>query len=170
MASGGGGEPEHLPAAELLAVGALWKQAGRELVVSFGGTSMLPTIPPGAEVLLRCGEDAAPGEVIAFIDGGQVVVHRILARSAEAGWILTCGDASSIPDPPFRDLGRIVGRVLLVRRGDEMVALPGPPPGSLRQRALRGLCLFTLRRSDSAGRALIVALRRLRRALLLKRL
>lgn len=170
MTSGDGGEPPHLRAAELLAIGALWKQTGRELVVSFGGTSMLPTIPPGTEVLLRCGEEAAPGDVLAFVEGGQIVVHRVLARSAEAGWVLTSGDASSIPDPPLHDRDRIVGRVVQVRRGQEMVALPGPPPASFRRRALRGLCLFVLRRSESAGGGLIGALRGLRRALFLQRL
>src|SRR6185503_13087139 len=87
----------------LAAVASLWRKTGRELRARFGGASMQPALPPGTEVLLRCGETGGPGDVIAFLAGGHLLVHRVVARAADGGWTLTRGDARVLPDVPILD-------------------------------------------------------------------
>jgi len=53
------------------------------------------------------------GEVVAFLDGNQVIVHRVVHRGrfgAAAGHLLTRGDATLVPDPPVSH-ERILGPV-----------------------------------------------------------
>jgi len=101
-----------LSSRELHGVAALWKQTRRELGVSFGGCSMLPTIEPGTSLRMLCTDEIAVGDVVVFIHLDQVVVHRLVAQSSS--WWLTRGDAHVIPDRPFTDRGVIVGKILEV--------------------------------------------------------
>ena len=148
-----------LSAGELAAVAALWKRTGREVVARFTGRSMEPTIPSGAEVRLRCGAEVEVGDVAAFLREGRLVVHRVVGRSRDAGWILTCGDAFVLPDPPIRDPEAILGRVTGVRDGDRF-----EEPGAARPRALARWCVGLLRWSPALGDPVIRALRYLRLA------
>ena len=145
-----------LSGADLRAVAELWKRGGREIVARFGGTSMQPTIPPGAEVLLRCGEEARVGDVIAFVADDRPIVHRIVAAAPDQGLVLTCGDALVVPDPPITDRGRIIGRVVSVRRDGDMIPVPAPADRlarRLRLLAMSGL----LRLGPGPARAVIGA-------------
>jgi hypothetical protein len=149
---------------ELAAVALLWKASRRELTCRFGGTSMLPALPPQSEVRLRCGEDGGTGDVVAFLDEGRVVVHRIVAVSPR-GWVLTRGDARLLPDHVIRDRGELMGRVVAVRRGDTFVDTP-PARASLARALVLWPLALALRLSPSAGTALIAVLVRLRRLML----
>ena len=85
--------PPDLGSPELSAVARLWKASRREVVCRFGGRSMAPALPPQAEVRLCCGQEGSVGDVMAFLDGGRMVVHRIVALAPDRRWILTRGDA-----------------------------------------------------------------------------
>jgi hypothetical protein len=139
---------------ELAAAAALWKKSGRELWARFGGSSMEPTVPPGSELLLRCGDQGAIGDVVAFLSGGQMIVHRIVARSGARGWVLTRGDARVLPDPPIRDPESILGRVVGIRQGARFTELPSPYPSLFRRATLSPL-LLALHASPAAGGAMI---------------
>ena len=102
-------EAVELSAALLRGVAALWKKSNREIAVRFGGNSMRPTIAPGQEVVMRCTDDVSVGDVIVYIYLDQVVVHRLIARGKR--WLLTRGDAHTIPDPPLEDASAIVGKI-----------------------------------------------------------
>jgi len=136
----------------LAAVASLWRKTGRELRARFGGSSMEPTLPPGAEVLLRCGETGAPGDIIAFVADGHLVVHRVVARARDGGWTLTRGDARALPDAPIRDPEAILGRVAGVWRGESLED-PAAPPDSLRRRFVLRFCCALLGASPGAGAA-----------------
>jgi peptidase S24-like protein len=99
---------ESLSAAELDAVARLWKRERRKLVSSFNGTSMLPAIAPGQQVIVECGVEPAVGDVAVFLFRDQVGVHRVVARSAN--WLLTWGDANPLPDDPIEPV-RVVGTI-----------------------------------------------------------
>jgi signal peptidase I len=103
-------EPVELSAALLRGVAALWKKTNRQMSVRFGGNSMRPTIAPGQEVLMRCTDDVSVGDVIVYVYLDQVVVHRLIARGKQ--WLLTRGDAHTIPDPPLEDASAIVGKII----------------------------------------------------------
>jgi hypothetical protein len=103
-----GGTFEALSAAEIDAVGVLWKREGRRFVTSFNGTSMLPSIAPGQAVTVCCGIEPMVGDVAVFRHGGQVGVHRVVLRSDD--WLLTWGDNNPLPDDPV-SLARLVGTI-----------------------------------------------------------
>ena len=149
----------------LAAVASLWRKTGRELRARFGGSSMLPALPPGTEVLLRCGESGGPGDVIAFLADGRLVVHRVVARAADGAWTLTRGDARVLPDVPIRDPEAVLGRVAGVWRAGSLEGLPAAGDSLSRRLALRLACA-ALRASP---RAAATALRSLHTAARLAR-
>jgi hypothetical protein len=134
----------------LAAVASLWKKTGRELRARFGGSSMEPALPSGTEVALRCGETGAPGEVIAFLADGRLVVHRVVARAADGSWILTRGDARALPDAPILDPEAVLGRVGGVWRAGSLEPIP-VPPDSVRRRWLAAFFGAVLRVSPGIG-------------------
>ncbi len=88
-----------LSQAELEAVATIWKRQRRELSTAFGGTSMLPAIAPGHDVIVDCGREPGVGDVAVFRFGNQLGVHRVAARGTS--WLLTWGDANPLPDEPI---------------------------------------------------------------------
>jgi hypothetical protein len=94
----------------LAAVATLWRREGKRFTASFGGTSMLPTIAPGQAVDVECAPfEPARGNVIAFVRGNQVIVHRVVVLRGSR--IITRGDANRVVDLPV-DAGSILGRVV----------------------------------------------------------
>lgn len=136
----------------LAAVASLWRKTGRELRARFGGSSMEPALPPGSEVVLRCGETGAPGDVVAFLAGGRLVLHRVVARAADGAWTLTRGDARVLPDVPIRDPDAIVGRVTGVFRAGALEDVP-PLRDPASRRWLRGIFRVVVQTSPAAGTA-----------------
>jgi hypothetical protein len=136
----------------LAAVASLWRKTGRELRARFGGSSMEPALPPGTEVLLRCGEGGATGDVIAFLAGGRLVVHRVVARAPDGTWTLTRGDARVLPDAPIRNPETVLGRVAGVWRAGALDQVPAPPD-SFSRRCVLSIACVALRLSPRAGAA-----------------
>ena len=109
------GEHVVLDAALLTTVAQVWRQQGRILETSFGGTSMLPAITPLDVVRFHCGAPFATGDVIIYVREERVVVHRVIRQTGEAVW--TRGDANLLPDPPI-SRAQILGRVSAIRTGE----------------------------------------------------
>jgi signal peptidase I len=105
---------ESLSTAELEAVSALWKRERRTFATSFGGTSMLPTIAPGQQVVVECGREPAVGDVAVFRLNNQVMVHRVVAQAGT--WLMTWGDANWLPDEPV-EASHLIGMVRGVAPG-----------------------------------------------------
>jgi hypothetical protein len=141
----------------LAAVASLWRKTGRELRARFGGSSMEPAVPPGTEVVLRCGETGGPGDVIAFLSDGRLLVHRVVARARDGAWTLTRGDARVLPDVPIVDAHAVVGRIAGIWRAGSLVEVPAPPD-SLRRRWLLAGASALLRASPRAGAAALASL------------
>jgi hypothetical protein len=93
------GAVEQLSAAEIDAVGVLWKRQRRQFVTAFSGTSMLPAIAPGQPVTVTCGIEPVVGDVAVFRYSDQVGVHRVVALGGN--WLLTWGDNNPLPDEPI---------------------------------------------------------------------
>ena len=138
----------------LAAVAALWRKTGRELRARFGGSSMEPAVPPGTELLLRCGETGGPGDVIAFLADGRLVVHRVVARSVDGSWMLTRGDARVLPDVPIRDPEAVVARVAGLLRSGSLEAVPRAAD-SLSRRWVLALTRVAVRMSPRATTGLL---------------
>ena len=75
--------------------------------------SMEPEIPIGSAVYVRPAEpaDIEEGDVISFLKGDSVVVHRVLQNLLVEGEIRTKGDANEGEDLNTVDYGSVVGTV-----------------------------------------------------------
>jgi hypothetical protein len=159
----------------ILAVAAHLRGADRVLESTVEGMSMGRTLPPGSRIRIALAPPRAyhVGEVIAFVAGGQVVVHRVVHRGRARGgrgYLLTRGDAPLAPDEPVAE-DAILGVVTGVDRDGQWVP-PGPRPWQTQRarlarrlllllvagglwispRVAQGLAL-ALRRSEGAARA-----------------
>ena len=118
------GRPDHI-----LALVARWQEQGRTLESRVQGTSMGATLPDGAriKIALRPGSAWVPGDIVAFLLGARITVHRVLRRS---GWrrdvLITCGDARVFVDPPCR-CAQVLGLVSQVQI-DGAWHVPAPAP------------------------------------------
>lgn len=151
------GELDLVEGEALAAVASLWRKTGRELRARFGGSSMEPALPPGTEVVLRCGETGAPGDVIAFVADGRLVVHRVVAQAPDGAWTLTRGDARVLPDVPIRDREAVLGRVAGLWRAGSLEGVPAPTD-SLPRRWAVDLACVALRASPGAATAVLRSL------------
>jgi len=99
----------------------LVRSAG-ELRLRVTGSSMLPAIRPGDELLIRrCAiVTAGVGEVILFARDGRLFVHRVIAQSGET--LLVRGDAVTAPDPSV-SASEFLGKVVQVWRGQRPIPI-----------------------------------------------
>jgi hypothetical protein len=100
--------------AEQVAIAAASLRASGRLRLRVRGESMLPALWPGDEVeIARCSVDEVrDGEIVLALREGRFFLHRFLARSGDAGFLLR-GDSMPAPDPAFENaalLGRLVSR------------------------------------------------------------
>jgi hypothetical protein len=124
-------ETKELDAKRLLAVGSfLWNDAKRILAVAsrlrdaqetivcqMQGGSMLTAIPYGSRIRIRFThhESYSIGQVVAFLIGTKIMVHRVVYRGRYRGggrdYLITLGDALLLPDPPV-NMRSILGPVI----------------------------------------------------------
>jgi hypothetical protein len=113
----------------LSAVAAIWKSQRRQLAARFGGTSMLPTIEPGVEVLIDCGREPKIGDVVLAVAPIGLIVHRLIIISS--GFAVMRGDGTVVPDPAV-PLDAIFGVVLEKRDDDQRMPLAAAPRSLMR--------------------------------------
>jgi len=119
-----------------------------ELRLRVTGSSMLPTLRPDDELLIRqCrAEDAAPGDVVLYIRQSRLFVHRVISRCASR--LVTQGDGLADADVPV-SAHELLGKVVsAIRRGR-----PVRRESTLTLPARLAAALF--RRSSHAGRFFI---------------
>lgn len=145
---------EALRADQLLSIASLWKSTGRSLITSFSGGSMRPTIEPGERVILRCTEEVRAGDVAAVVLDTDVLVHRVVAVSAEPRWWLLRGDANLLCDLPVLRSSAIIGVVEGVERGGTFVPL-GPLSAPLRVRLTTRITIGLMRTWPAAASRLL---------------
>lgn len=90
--------------------------AGNQLPMPFGygladvlSGSMEPTFSKGTLLVVRQADDVAPGDVVVYQDGRELVVHRVV--SVEGSVVVTQGDANNVADAPF-DKSQVKGVVV----------------------------------------------------------
>ncbi len=72
--------------------------------------SMSPALEVDDLILIHAQDDYAPGDVITFSSGSNLVTHRIMAKT-EAGFV-TQGDAKNTSDLERVSLEHVVGKVV----------------------------------------------------------
>lgn len=90
--------------------------AGNQLPMPFGygladvlSGSMEPTFSKGTLLVVRQADDVAPGDVVVYQDGRELVVHRVV--SVQDTTVVTQGDANNVADAPF-DKSQVKGVVV----------------------------------------------------------
>jgi hypothetical protein len=131
--------------ARILAVAAHLRGPDRYLESTVEGMSMGRTIPPGSRIRVDLAdrEDHALGEVVAFLAGQKIVVHRIVHHGqwgGARGRLLTRGDAALVPDLPLTP-ARVLGPVGGIQRGGTWMPLERPPRRSFTARVIASLAL-----------------------------
>lgn len=77
-----------------------------EMRVTVSTGSMVPFIPVGSTVTIRCDPELArEGAPVAYLSGSRLIVHRLtrieLDAEGKPATIHCQGDANPHPDPPF---------------------------------------------------------------------
>ena len=147
-------------AARVVALAASLRGPGRSVASTVQGGSMGHTLPPGARIriALTDGERHAVGQVVAFITGNQVVVHRIVYRCDSgrgAGHVLTRGDAGLVPDPPVA-FACVLGAVALEPDGAVPAASTRSPHAAFASWLLLLLAIGLLRVAGPARTATVL--------------
>jgi hypothetical protein len=154
--------------ARVVALASSLRAPDRALESTVEGTSMGRGLPPRSRIriaLIRR-ERYETGEVVAFLDANSTVVHRVVHRGrlgAAAGYLLTRGDATLIPDPPVNH-DQILGPVTGVWVEGRWVPPCAAPCRSLRARAVSSIvthaAAWMMVASPRATRALLMFLAR----------
>lgn len=108
-----------LPEPYLTTALTLLQEQGNAQWLPVTGRSMLPLIWPGDQVLVTAvWQPATRGDILTFMQDGQLNTHRLLRTTNVGGQQLyiTKGDNLWQPDPPLLATA-IIGRVEAMRRG-----------------------------------------------------
>jgi hypothetical protein len=158
--------------ARILAVASRLRAPDRAIESTVVGMSMGRTIPAGSRIQIELGERGRyeRGEVVAFLAGDHIVVHRVVGRVGRGarGYLLTRGDAALVPDPPI-DEACILGAVTAIRREQGWTAPGGRAEVSFPARVITSVVLVAvvglLRLHPRAAAAFITCLHRAARPL-----
>jgi hypothetical protein len=112
------------------------------------GASMGAAIPSGARIRIRTGPEQTwqRGQVIAFLAGSRVTVHRIVYEGQHGParqFVLTQGDGNWLCDPPV-NRSTVVGEVEAFSTGNEWHAI-GAPRIRFHRRLVGGLSQALMR-------------------------
>jgi len=117
-------ELDHRLADEVL---ELWKSKGRRSVLKTTGLSMVPTLEPGDEIVVRHADfgEIKRGDLVTFKVGPEVVTHRVIKRRETDGDLsfVQKGDkgARTLPLPASCVIGKVVE--IRLRSGKHAISL-----------------------------------------------
>jgi signal peptidase I len=120
-----------IPLPDHILLGALdvWGASGEQHFIPVSGSSMLPLIQDGDQALVIHGVTGIRrGDMVVFRQQGKMVVHRVLRVNLQTNspTFLIKGDNNLSVDPPVQ-AEEIVGRVLLIKRGEKTLAIDTYP-------------------------------------------
>lgn len=95
----------------------LWKSKGKESVLKTTGLSMVPTIEPDDEIVLRHTEldEIKRGDLVTFKVGPEVVTHRVIKRIEKDGRVSLLQKGDSGPRCFPLPAECVVGKVVEIR-------------------------------------------------------
>ena len=136
-------------AERLRVAAAAWRRSGRVLEGEVQGGSMGATLSAGARIRVNCrgAEGCAVGDVVVFVLGRELCVHRVVyrprRRSARA-YLVTRGDDVSVPDP-LVSVAAVLGPVTAFEDATGWHAPGSPMPCSaFRRLVARAVLMLTV--------------------------
>jgi hypothetical protein len=116
-------------------------EKGNTLRLRLRGRSMFPRLRPGDVLGITTARRYAAGDILAYVQGGEVVVHRLQNDDLETGGRLALrGDAWLRADPPI-PRERVLGRVTSIHRSGRVIQID-----TVRGRLLTWLALQSIGR------------------------
>ncbi len=102
---------------------ALWQAHENAHWLPIVGHSMLPLLREGDQVLVARRRTYAIGDLVLFLQGGELIVHRVVAYepTPASTWIVQ-GDNCSVPDRPISAI-QMLGKVIAIRHGQTIHAI-----------------------------------------------
>ena len=102
----------------------IWRQEGRQHWIRTQGTSMLPCIREGDNLLLSYNLTAIRrGSIIVFSQEGRLIAHRVIRiLSSTPPCFITKGDNSWKFDTPI-SVHELIGQILIIQRQDSLIKL-----------------------------------------------
>ena len=155
--------------ARILTVASHLRAPDRTIESTVLGVSMGRTMPAGSRIRIELAPPRryARGEVIAFVAGPHVIVHRVVrpARGWTERHLLPRGDAAWCPDPPL-DAEHVLGAVVAIQRNRRWTPVDDRPPQPWPTRILTAVVLAAvacaLRAGPGAAETLVTVLHRTR--------
>lgn len=152
----------------ILAIASRLGEGGRSVESTVRGRSMGETLPEGMRIRIQLSRQPQyrVGDVVAFLSGTTVVVHRVAycgRRRSRDGYMVTIGDAKLLPDPPV-DGASVLGLVTGRWCDGAWAPIPGKPLQTDKRaagaRAASLLTAITMEVSPRLAAALVIGLYR----------
>jgi hypothetical protein len=125
---------------------------GRDVRLRLRGASMIPSLWPDDEIIVRSPGSAKPrrGEIVLFNRNGRLCAHRLLRRREISGVskVIARGDAVAKCDPPL-DEAEILGSVVGVIRSGRRVTWSVSRPSGMRRLIALGMRHSSLLRATA---------------------
>ncbi|MEA2014152.1 MAG: signal peptidase I [Thermodesulfobacteriota bacterium] len=103
----------------------IWKQTGKDFELRVCGNSMRPLINSGDRISLRLMDAVVlkRGDIIAFQEGNNLIVHRFIRKKMVNGKWLFCQKGDNLRGWSWIQEDRILGKVESIRRPGRTLSL-----------------------------------------------
>lgn len=108
-----------IPALEML------KKGHKDIVLRVEGTSMMPLLKSGDRVILKAADAAQlrRGELIAYRDAGNIIVHRLIRKKRIDGKWLLCQKGDNLTGWSWIEADQLIGKAECYEGGEEYQAI-----------------------------------------------
>ena len=108
-----------IPAIDML------KKGARDIVLRVEGTSMMPLLKRGDRVVLKTAdaEQLKRGDLIAYRDKGNIIVHRLIKKKRINGKWLLCQKGDNLTGWGWIEVEQLLGKAERYEGGEEYQAI-----------------------------------------------
>ena len=107
----------------------LWREAKKEISLTVNGTSMEPFLKSGdvVTIYLTQPEDLKRGDIIAFRENGQVIIHRLVKKQWNGHLWRYCQKGDNLAGWKWIPEGSIIGKVVCVKHSHRTAGMQDVP-------------------------------------------